>query len=170
LPSHEDKVSISIPAALTASIRFPQKALSDGSPNPEWVGFLFRQGDSRTAGIDLGIPLTPCKARVARRLLAYRRLRRTVIAPIVILASLSFVAMIAFTSPRNGFLLILLIPAAGTFFGLVDRWVRRRLFTMQAPQQIQGGIRIEGVHAETAKEISDLNPGIELTSGKPAKG
>ncbi|XVV08410.1 hypothetical protein ACQP2X_26565 [Actinoplanes sp. CA-131856] len=139
-----------VPAALVADVRMPALAVTDGSPDPEWVAvpmsmLRFRRRPSQ---------LLPVDARTARAVRRYMRL-----APLSFLIPLASIVLFI-VGAAEGSTLALVGGLIGPLWGLTEG---RGLPKQEPSRTHTGDLRISNVPLEVAQEWIRLNPGVTVT-------
>ncbi|MFF5078125.1 hypothetical protein ACFY36_13825 [Actinoplanes sp. NPDC000266] len=139
-----------VPAALVADVRMPALAVTDGSPDPEWVDvpmsvWRFRRHPSQR------LPVDATTARAIRR--------HTRLAPLSLpISLLSIVFLIV--GVTEGSLLALAGTLITPLWNLAEGRGRPDLDPYRTPL---GDLRIPGIPLEVAHEWIRLNPGVTVT-------
>ncbi|SNY53279.1 hypothetical protein [Paractinoplanes atraurantiacus] len=139
-----------VPAALVADVRMPAVAVTDGSPDPEWVDVpLSRWRYRRRPAQRL-----PVDARTARNVRRYVRLAPLSLPLLVLSIVLLLVGIF------QGSVLAFVGAAIGPLWNLAQGPGMPEQQPYRAPN---GDLRLPAVSLEVAQEWIRLNPGVTVT-------
>ncbi|ROP33497.1 hypothetical protein [Couchioplanes caeruleus] len=167
----DTQANLFIPMTFVGTLSVPALALTDGSAEPEWVGFPTSCGLLHTRRPPLSLPYDAATAPTARQFVRFRRMRQLLLVPVFTLLIIAgfVIGQLEETTNNtssNTIQTILYLTA-----GALGWWVARmekRTSVRPRPEPIgRLGIYISGVPAGVAQEWVHRNSAVQIVSQPP---